>query len=338
MARVTVFGAGAMGTAIAMHLARAGNQTVLWGSEFDQKVLPELTERRRHPGLPEFLPDALTVLGPDQLKESAGDVEIAVMGAHSGGARTLTRMVMEGCGSLPLVLGIAKGLEPETGKRMSEVYADEVGHDRVVVMGGPGLAPEIAQGLPTATVMASRDRESVDAAADAFRGPSFNVQVTDDVTGLEYCTVAKNVAAIGMGIVDGIGKTASTDYRNGKAALFTLAVHELTELVESLGGRRDTALGLAGLGDTLVTSLGGRNRLYGELIGEGVEPDRALEDLNRRGMTVEGVESAKDIRRLVADQNLNLRLHDQVFRILFESAPAMSLLDCIAPDLERKDR
>jgi glycerol-3-phosphate dehydrogenase len=135
-----------------------------------------------------------------------------------------------------------------------------------------------------------------------------------------------------MGVLDGIGKTGSADYRNGKAAMFTMAVGELTQLVEALGGRRDTALGLAGLGDTLVTSLGGRNRLYGELIGEGVEPERALEDLNRRGMTVEGVESARDIRRLMGDLGLDLRLHGQIFRVLFESAPATSLLECITED------
>ncbi|MFN2590313.1 MAG: NAD(P)H-dependent glycerol-3-phosphate dehydrogenase [Actinomycetota bacterium] len=330
MARVTVFGAGAMGTAIAMHLSRAGNRTVLWASEFDRRILDDLIERRRHPGLPEFLPEALSVLGPDALKEAGEDVEIAVMGAHSGGARTLTRIAVEGCEKLPIILGIAKGLEPDTGTRMSDVYTEEVGHDRVVVMGGPALAPEIAQGLPTAAAMASLDTDALEACAGAFRMPSFDVQVTDDVVGLEYCTVAKNVAAIGMGIVDGIGKTASIDYRNAKAALFTMAVHELTELVERLGGRRETALGLPGLGDTLVTSLGGRNRLYGELIGEGIEPERALEDLNRRGMTVEGVDSARDIERLMKELGLDLRLHGAVFRILFQGAPPSGLLDCIA--------
>jgi glycerol-3-phosphate dehydrogenase (NAD(P)+) len=332
VARVTVFGAGAMGTAIAMHLARAGNETILWGSQYDERVLPDLTERRRHPNLPEFLPESLSVLGAAGLKEAAEGVDVAVLGAHSGGARTLTKIVMDGSGSLPLVLGIAKGLEPETGKRMSEVYAEEVGHDRVVVMGGPALAPEIAQGLPTVTAMASAHGDAAEICAAAFRAPAFDVQVTDDMVGLEYCTVAKNVAAIGMGVLDGIGKTGSADYRNAKAAMFTMAVRELTQLVEALGGRQDTVLGLAGLGDTLVTSLGGRNRLYGELIGEGVEPERALDDLNRRGMTVEGVDSAKDIRRLMGELGLELRLHGQIFRVLFESAPATSLLECITGD------
>src|SRR6266508_240656 len=94
--RVTVFGAGAMGTAFAMHLSRIGNETVLWASEYDTKVLPALTEDRRHPSLPEHLPDSLRIIGPDQLDVASKDVEIAVMGAHSGGARSLGRIVAAG--------------------------------------------------------------------------------------------------------------------------------------------------------------------------------------------------------------------------------------------------
>jgi glycerol-3-phosphate dehydrogenase len=116
MARVTVFGAGANGTAIAMHLARNGNQTLLWASEFDQGILPGLVEQRRHPALPEHLPDSLRVVGPEGLVEAADGIDIAVMGAHSGGARTLARIVVDGCGPLPLVVGVAKGLEAESLK------------------------------------------------------------------------------------------------------------------------------------------------------------------------------------------------------------------------------
>jgi glycerol-3-phosphate dehydrogenase (NAD(P)+) len=329
VARVTVFGAGAMGTALAMHLARSDNDCTLWASEFDRKVLPELQERRRHPGLPEFLPESLSVVGPEELASAAGDADLVVMGAHSGGARSLARIVMEGRESLPVALSVAKGLEPDTGKRMSEVYAEEVGHERIVAMGGPCLAGEIAQGLPTAAVMASADGDAAEAFAEAFRSPTFRVEVTDDVVGLEYCTLVKNVAAIGMGILDGLGKGGDVSYRNAKAALFTRAMRELGLVVGALGGRSETALGLAGLGDTLVTSLGGRNRLYGELIGEGVEAERALDDLSRRGMTVEGVESAKDVHRLTEQEGLDLPVHDQIYRVLFESAPVMSLVECI---------
>jgi glycerol-3-phosphate dehydrogenase (NAD(P)+) len=329
MARITVFGAGAMGTAFAMHLARVGNQTILWASPHDRKVLPALMDERRHPALPEHLPESLKVLGPAELETAAEALDVAVMGAHSGGARTLGRIVAEAGAGLPKVVGIAKGLEAGTGKRMSEVYSEEIGHDRVVSVGGPCLAPEVAQELPTSAVFAAADRTMAEECADVFRSATFNVEITDDVIGVEYCTVGKNVGAIGMGILDGLGKGAGLDYRNAKAALFTQACRELTELVLALGGRAETARGLAGVGDILVTSLGGRNRLYGELIGEGAEAKEALADLERRGMTVEGVDSASEVRRLAEEKNLHMPLHLTVAQILFESAPVTSLVDCL---------
>lgn len=318
-----------MGTALAMHLARENNETTLWASEFDRTVLPSLVDDRRHPALPPPLPDRLTITGPDDLEAAATGIEIAVMGAHSGGARTLARIVMEGWGSLPLVVGIAKGLETGTLKRMSQVYAEEVGHERVVSMGGPCLAGEIAQGLPTAAVFASQQVESAQAAAAAFRSKAFHVVITGDVLGVEYCTVGKNVAAIGIGILDGMGRVSGLDYRNAKSALFTQAFAELVELVTALGGRAETVSGLAGLGDALVTSLGGRNRLFGELLGEGAEPKEALADLSRQGMTVEGVDSTRDVRRLAEQTGLDLPFFDMVHDILFRGTPATSVMGCL---------
>jgi glycerol-3-phosphate dehydrogenase (NAD(P)+) len=326
---VTVFGAGAMGTAMAMHLARLGHRTNLWASEFDRPVLDALASEQRHPGLVGHLPESLAVLGPDELEAAGKDIDIAVLGAHSGGARTLARIVAGGVRSLPLVVGVAKGLEPETRKRMSEVYSEEVGHDRVISVGGPCLAPEVAEDLPTAAVFAAREVAVAEQAAGTFRSTTFHVSASDDLPGVEYCTVAKNVAAIGMGILDGLGKVSGRDYRNAKAALFTRGFGELVALVVALGGRPETVSGLAGLGDTLVTSLGGRNRLYGELVGEGATPDAALRGLMDRGMTVEGVESARDVRSLGQGLGLDLPFFDQMQRILFEDAPASTVLDCL---------
>jgi len=326
---VTVFGAGAMGTATAMHLARNGNRTFLWASEFDQNILPALVEQRRHPVLPEHLPDSLKVVGPEGLGEAVDGIDIAVMGAHSGGARTLARIVTEGRGPLPLVVGVAKGLEPNTLKRMSEVYTEEVGHDRVISVGGPCLAGEVAQGLPCSVVFASEHEASAQTAAEAFRSPAYHVSITDDLPGVEYCMVAKNVAAIGLGILDGLGMGIGFEYRNAKAALFSQACAELVELVVALGGRGETASGLAGLGDALVTSLGGRNRLFGELLGEAVPPNDALSDLMKKGMTVEGVESSRDVARLAEGKDLRLPFFEQIHRIVFDGAPAVSVLDCL---------
>jgi glycerol-3-phosphate dehydrogenase (NAD(P)+) len=329
VATITVFGAGAMGTAFAMHLARLGHRTTLWASEFDRPVLQKLSAERRHPALLEHLPESLTVAAPESLDAAGKDIDVAVLGAHSGGARSLARIVAEGVGSLPLVVGIAKGLEPETRKRMSQVYEEEVGHDRVVSIGGPCLASEVALDLPTAAVFAAADLSTADEAAGPFRSSSFHASTSDDLPGVEYCTVAKNVAAIGMGILDGLGKVSGRDYRNAKAALFTRGFAELVDLVVALGGRPETVSGLAGLGDTLVTSLGGRNRLYGELVGEGATPESALRGLMDQGMTVEGVESARDVRHLAEGLGLDLPFFDQMQRILFEGAPAGTVLDCL---------
>ncbi len=329
MARTTVFGAGAIGTALAMHLARKGNPTVLWASEFDQRVLSDLLDQRRHPSLPEFLPESLTVLGPDGLDEAARDVEIAVMGAHAGGARTLARIVTDGGRPLPIVVGVAKGLEPDTLVRMSEVYGEEVGHKRVISIGGPCLAPEVAQGLPCGVVFASADHQAAEVAAAAFRTSAYHVTISDDLPGVEYSMVAKNVAAIGLGILDGLGKGVGFEYRNAKSALFTQACAELVEFVVALGGRKETATGLAGMGDVLVTMLGGRNRLFGELLGEGIPPDDALADLTAKGMTVEGVASSREVAVLVEGKGLVLPFLEQVHKIVFEGAPAARVLDCL---------
>jgi glycerol-3-phosphate dehydrogenase (NAD(P)+) len=319
-----------MGTAMAMHLARLGHNTTLWASKFDAAVLASLLQDRRHPALPEHVPESLRVVGPEALKEAAEGADLVVMAAHSGGARTLAQIVVRGCGSLPVVLGVAKGLEHGTAKRMSEVYSEEVGHDRVVSMAGPCLAPELALGLPTAAVFASATVPVAEGAAELFRSKSFHLVVTDDIVGAEYCAVLKNVAAIGIGILDGMGRGTAFDYQNAKAALFTQAVGDLTRLVIALGGRAETALGLAGLGDTLVTSLGGRNRLFGELLGEGVEPKSAVADLMARGMTVEGWDAAGFVMDLIDRSGVEVPFLLQMRRILFEGAPATSVLESLS--------
>jgi glycerol-3-phosphate dehydrogenase (NAD(P)+) len=150
---------------------------------------------------------------------------------------------------------------------------------------------------------------------------------TDDVVGVELCSMMKNVAAIGLGILDGIGKPLGRDFKNAKAALFTRAAHELASLVISLGGRSETVFGLAGIGDQLVTSLGGRNRLFGEMVGAGDPPEEALAELEGRGLTVEGVDSTRDVHRLAAEGELDLPYHAAVHRILFGGGEPDDILE-----------
>jgi glycerol-3-phosphate dehydrogenase (NAD(P)+) len=329
MARVAVFGAGAAGTAVAIHLARKGEDVVVWGSEYDVRVLPDLMDRRVHPALPERLPDGVQVLGPGDLSEAASGSEIAVMGANSSGARSLGEMVGPALGAeTRFLVSVAKGLEDKTLLRVSEVYA-ETCRRPVVVLSGPSLAPEVAEGLLTGVAMASTDSRALARATEVFRSPSFLVDPTDDVAGVELCGTAKNVAAIGAGIIEGLAKYRQRDLKNARAALFTRAVHEIADLVEAAGGRRETALGLAGMGDLLVTMLGGRNRIYGEALGLGSEPQHTLRDMQARGLTVEGAGSSQEVQALMERLRLDLPIHRAVFQIVHEGAPPERILEAV---------
>jgi len=327
VARVTVFGAGAAGTALAIHLARKGEDVILWGSEHDGAVLGPLIEGRRHPALPERLPHELRVLGPDGLREAGEHAEIAVLGANSAGAGSLGRMIAPFVGGARLALSIAKGLEPETLERTSVVYARELPPMPVVAMSGPSLAAEIAEGLLTAVAFACEDEGACKEAAEVFRSDRFLVDTTDDIVGVEVCGMAKNVAAIGTGILEGLSRHLQQENKNPRAALFTRALGEISHLCEAMGGRRESAYGLAGVGDLLVTMLGGRNRMYGEAIGMGAEPEHTLREMEGRGLTVEGAGSAREVHELARRHDLDLPVHETVYRILHEGASPMTVLE-----------
>ncbi|MEX1047428.1 MAG: NAD(P)H-dependent glycerol-3-phosphate dehydrogenase [Actinomycetota bacterium] len=327
MAQLTVFGAGAMGTALAMHSARRGVETAIWATPHDEIAFDAMRSAGRHPNLREHLPAGVQVFASGELDDASAGCEIAVMAAHAAGARSLARMAKAATAGTRVVVSVAKGLEPESRSRPSEVYEEELPGAKIIAVGGPCLAPELAEGQPTVAVWGSVSPDPVGFAADLLDDPAYRILPTDDVIGLEYCAVTKNVAAIGLGVLDGIGKPTGEEFRNAKAALFSIGVRELVTLVVALGGRQETALGPAGLGDVLVTSLGGRNRLYGELVGEGASPKAALAEMNGRGMTVEGVESARHVRDLASDLGLELPYHFAVESILFEGGDPRTLLE-----------
>ena len=329
MARLTVFGAGAMGTAVAMHAARAGVDTALWANRFDVPVLERIRAEGKHPGLPEQVPTALAVHGPDELDLAAKDAETAVLAATSDTVRSLVGMVREVIGDARFVVSLAKGVETATGSRVSEIVGAELPGPAFVTVAGPCLASELASGVPSSAVWASASVEDARTAGTPLVTAEYQLVFTDDLAGVEYCTASKNAAAIGMGILDGLGKLSSESYRNAKAALFTMAVQELCVLVEAQGGRRETAMGLAGVGDVFVTGAGGRNRLYGELIGEGQDPVAAREQLEARGMTVEGAASAGDVRLMAERFGLHLPYHEAVYRIVSEGDDPRRILDAL---------
>jgi glycerol-3-phosphate dehydrogenase (NAD(P)+) len=329
VSRVTVFGAGAMGTALAMHAARRGIDVALWANPYDSRALQAIRRDGRHPALPEHVPASLAVYGPDELDAATDGCEIAVLAANSAGARSLAAMVREAFDGVRFIVSLAKGLESDSLKRVSQVYAEVLDGNAVIAVGGPCLAAELAQGAPSAAVWSAGAVDDAREAGTAFEDRHYQLQYTDDLAGLEFCTTGKNVTAIGMGILDGLARLTDERFRNAQAALFTRAVRELGAFVEAMGGRAETALGLAGLGDLLVTSLGGRNRLYGERVGEGADPKAALEEMVARGLTVEGVDSTRDVHVLSEEKGLDLPYHRAVYRVLFDGDDPRTVMETL---------
>jgi glycerol-3-phosphate dehydrogenase (NAD(P)+) len=208
-------------------------------------------------------------------------------------------------GSAPRLI-LTKGLDPETGSRLSEVVAGAP----VAVLSGPNHAEEIAQGLPALAVLASENEALATELQHAIISPRFRVYVNTDVTGVELCAASKNVIALAAGAVDGL---EAGD--NAKAALITRGLAEMTRLGEACGARPETFAGLAGMGDLTVTcwSRHSRNRRAGELIARGAAPDEAVTEI---GQVVEGLTTAPVLRDLARRLDIELPITEAVCAVL----------------------
>lgn len=280
--RAAVLGAGSWGTALAIHLSSVGHDVVLWGR--DRVLIDTMATQRVNPtylaDLP--FPESLTVSA--DLAAALADVRYVVIAVPSHGMRALLRQAVPHLPVGAILVSATKGLEADTMASMSQVMTEEArGLHPVVVLSGPSFAAEVARGLPTALVAASRDEQAVRSVQDEFRGKTFRLYASDDVVGVEIGAALKNVIAIAAGMVQSMGLG-----HNATSALITRGLAEISRLAFAMGGRRETLSGLSGLGDLVLTCTGGlsRNRHVGMELGRG----RSLaEILAGMKMVAEGV-------------------------------------------------
>ncbi|MGH2728762.1 MAG: NAD(P)H-dependent glycerol-3-phosphate dehydrogenase, partial [Actinomycetota bacterium] len=206
---------------------------------------------------------------------------------------------------------------------------------RVVVVVGPSLAAEIAVGVPTAVVCASDDHIAVRKVATLFASPIFRTYVTDDVVGVEVGAALKNVIAICVGMADGLATTYGVDaMTNTTAFLFSRGLVEVARLARAMRGRTETVLGLAGAGDLYVTCLGGRNARFGRMVGSGVSPEQALEEMHT---TVEGYHNARSAAALAAKYRLDLPIVRAVASVLAgEATPRQAIEGILTGTVEEE--
>ena len=307
---IAVLGAGSWGTALACLLARHNLPIVLWDHE-SRHITALKTKRvneRYLPGIP--LPENLQVA--ESLEEALASADEVLIVVPSHAFRTALERA---AGYLKPQAGVAwatKGLEPDSGKLLHVVAAEVLGGDRrIAVMSGPTFAREVAEGLPTAITVASDDPDFAEQWAARLHGMTMRAYTSNDMTGVGLGGAVKNVLAIATGIADGLGFGANT-----RAALVTRGLAEMMRLGIALGGQRDTFMGLAGLGDLVLTCTDdqSRNRRLGMALGRGEPLEEALSAI---GQVVEGVRTAREVRQVAKSHNIDMPITEQVYQILY---------------------
>ena len=308
---IAVVGAGSWGTALALQFARSGRAVRLWGrdrSQLDAMAAARCNERYL-PGA--AFPDNLSV-EPDLERCVAGAGDILVAVPSHGLRETLTRIAPL-IGSEARVCWATKGFELSTGKLPHEVAVEVLGKNRpLAVLSGPTFAKEVGEGLPTAMTIAANDPDFAGALARTLSGDNFRAYTSEDMIGVEVGGAVKNVLAIGAGLSDGLGFGANT-----RIALINRGLVEMTRLGVALGAKQDTFMGLAGMGDLVLTCTDdlSRNRRMGLLLASGKSIDEAQAEIRQ---VVEGVLAAKAVREVAAEHQVVMPISNEIYRILYE--------------------
>lgn len=331
---IAVVGAGSWGTTLANLLAGNGHPVRLWAR--DRELARTMGRSRENPGyLPGFELDER--LDPtSDLGNAVEGAGLVVVATPSHGVREVVGLAAPRIDPGAIVVSASKGIENVTLRRMSEVL-DEVlsGGRRLAVLSGPSFAVEVSRGVPTAVTLASSDPATAEAAREAFATSRFRVYTSDDVVGVELGAAVKNVIAIATGIADGL------DYgHNARAALITRGLAEISRLGMALGGERLTFMGLAGLGDLVLTCTGdlSRNRTLGLRLGRGETLEAILDDMTQ---VAEGFRTTRSVNDLAARIGVEMPIVEQVHAILYEDKSPQVVVEELMtreykPEFERR--
>ncbi len=326
--RITVIGAGAWGTALAILLCRNINMVLLWGR--NSKTLANMTKDRSNSRyLPDItFPQNLEIRADFQQIITADLCFVIVVPSHSFRQTLETlkhHIIQQGfCLDDATVIWGTKGFDTTSGKLLSEVTDEVLGHSaRHGVISGPSFATETANSLPTALTLASTSDTHAESMASWFRTPTTRVYFSDDPVGVQLGGAIKNVMAIAAGISDGLGYGA-----NARAALITRGLSELARLGVALGGKAETFMGLTGVGDLILscTDDQSRNRRFGLGLGVGKAQDKVAAEI---GQEIEGINTVRELFAISKNLDVDMPITEQVYKIIYQNhdpATAVQLL------------
>lgn len=306
--KILVAGSGGWGTALAMVLHRNGHRVCLWS--YCKEESENLAKTLRNPFLPGVeLPENMTFTSSC---EEAKAVDMVVFSSPSFAVRGTARSFAPFLREDVILVCVTKGIEQGTGYRMSQVIEQETGKN-VVALSGPSHAEEVSREIPTGVVAACEDKSVAEKVQQTFMNETLRVYTCPDTVGVELGAAHKNVIALCAGICDGMGYGDNT-----KALLMTRGLAEVARLGMTMGAKRETFAGLAGVGDLIVTctSMHSRNRRAGILIGEGNTPKEAMDKV---GAVVEGYYAAKSAWELAQSNGVDMPITDAAYKVLYEN-------------------
>lgn len=331
--KIAVVGAGSWGTAFANTLALKGLKVTIWARRGE--VAEAIHERHQNPGyLPElFLTPRLRATA--DLQEALHRAGIVVMAVPSHGFREIVCDVSKFSTGRPPIVSLAKGIEPESLRRMSQVIAEEVPAawpERIAVLSGPNLAKEVAAAQPAAAVVASDHHGVADWLQEVFMTPVFRTYSDRDVVGVEVGGVVKNVIAIAVGIAEGVGFGLNT-----RAAVITRGLAEMKRLGTKLGADPLTFSGLAGVGDLICTCMSSlsRNHHVGVELGKGRRIDAVLSEMTQ---VAEGVKSSKALFELARQQDVEMPISEGVYRVIHEGQEVSEMISGLLRKVRQRER
>ena len=309
---IAVVGDGGWGTTLAIHLSKKNASVQLWGpfSEYLNEMGKTRENQKFLPGIP--IPPAV-ILQPrlDEIIEHNDLIVFAVPSKYLRGVlQDIKKKDIDF--SKKIILSVIKGMDTKKLLRISEVIKEELGRVKIAVLSGPNIASEVARGVPSTAVIASKDKMIAQTLQDLFNSETFRIYTNTDVAGTELGGSVKNIIAIACGICDGLGFGTNT-----KAALLTRGLCEIVGLGKALGAQEKTFFGLSGLGDLVTTCFNpsSRNRSVGEQLGQG----RSIQDiLSSMSMVAEGVDTVSAVYKLSQKLKVSMPITTEVYQIIYK--------------------
>jgi glycerol-3-phosphate dehydrogenase (NAD(P)+) len=319
--KIMILGGGSWGTALASLLAKNKEEVFFWVRNKEQfRSIKETRENKKY--LPNIkIPDTVKVV--NSYREAIDICNIVVLAIPSQNIRGLLVELKDYLSNSTLVVNVSKGIEQKTLKTISEVCKEIIPNNPYIVLSGPSHAEEVGKDLPTTVVAASENKNYAKKIQEIFTSNTFRVYTNEDVKGVELGGSLKNVIAIASGISDGLGYGDNT-----KAALMNRGIIEISRLADKLGADKMTFLGLAGIGDLIVTctSMHSRNRRAGILIGKGKSVEEAIKEV---GMVVEGIYTTEAAFKLAKENNVEMPIVEELYKIIYEGKKAKESVDSL---------